>query len=283
MRVREVSSQVAWSEREGNFRSAKRSAAVVVATLAALLIFLSSNIYGARQSDMQRAAQAQMAQKRADERVHAKELLGEDWKIWKAGDCDLILTRSNWAMPSGMQGTITGGLLVELRSALPLREALLRQLQIKKHYDKMDARQKLAFDKMNPPEIVESEDDSILLYVERDAAYSGRHGNSESVDSPQQAAIELADGALIMPIKTQSLEYDDKNKMLYSFLRVINGKPVLAGDDQNLKVVFGKPLTAGGHILPLQDPKKFRIAKYPDDLQLSFGAADLIYNGKLEY
>jgi hypothetical protein len=268
--------------------SIKRSSMSAVAALAALLICLGLNIYAARQSDMQRAAQARMAQTRADERAHAEELLGEDWKSWTAADCDLILTRSNWAMPSGMQGTITGGLLIELRSALPIREALLRQLQIKKHYDTMDAQQKLAFDKKNPPEIVESENDPILLYVERDAAYSGRHGNSESVDSPQQAAIELADGALVMPIKTESLEYDDKNKMLYSFPRIINGNAVLAGDDQKLNFVFGAKLAAGGRILPLQDPSKFRInnAKLVDMRNLErvwFFSAGLRYQGKLEY
>lgn len=266
----------------------KRNSILAVATLAPLLISLSSNMYGVPQTaEAQRAAQARAAKVRA-EQAHARELLGANWKSWTGADCDLILTRSNWAMPSGMQGTITGGLLIELRSALPIREALLRQLQIKKHYDTMDAQQKLAFDKDNPPEIAESESDPTLLYVERDAAYSGRHGNAESVDSPQQAALELSDGTLVMPIRTEALGWIDGSKILYSFPRVINGKPVQTHDDQKLNFVFGAKLAAGGRILPLQDPRKFQInnAKLVDMRLLQrvwFLIDGLTYDGKVEY
>lgn len=252
----------------------KRSWLLPVATLVALLFSLGSSLYGARQTYIQRIEQENAAEKRAGQ-AHAAELLTHDWKRWTATDCDVILTYSKWVMSWPY-------LKVQLRSALPIRQALLRQLQIEKHYDTMNPEQGLAFDQKNPSEMLESENDPILLYIEHDVAYSGREGH-ESVSSPQQAAFELTDGTLVMPVKTEALGWVDNIKILYSFPRVINGKPALAGDDQNLKFVFGKPLAAGGRILPLQDPKKFRIAKYPNDVRLSFRAADLMYNGKLEY
>jgi hypothetical protein len=274
MRVQKVSSQVAWSEREGKLRSAKRSAAALVATLAALLLSLSSNVYGARQTYIQRIEQENAAQKLAGQ-AHAEDLLSQDWKRWTAADCNVILTYSKWVMSWPY-------LKVQLRSALPIREALLRQLQFEKHYDSMNPEQRLAFDQKNPPGMLETENDPILLYIEHDVTYSGREGNG-SVNSPQQTALELSDGTLVMPIKTEALEFEGESKIVYSFPRVINGKPVLTADDQNLKFVFGKSLVAGRRILPLQDPKKFRIAKDPNDVRLSFRSAELMYNGKLEY
>ena len=146
MRAKKVSSQVAWSEREARLRSAKRSAAVVVATLAALLISSSSTLDAARQTDIQRAMQTRAAQLRAARthaQAHTRELLKQDWKNWTASDCALVLNYSpstNGTLQSRVSGT------VQLRSALPIREALLRQLQVKKHYDAMNPQQKLRFD-----------------------------------------------------------------------------------------------------------------------------------------
>jgi hypothetical protein len=44
MRIGKVFSRVAWGEREGTFRSAKGSAAMVVATFAALLFCCTSSL-----------------------------------------------------------------------------------------------------------------------------------------------------------------------------------------------------------------------------------------------
>lgn len=187
-----------------------------------------------------------------------------------------------------MAGALSGGMVVQLRSALPVREALLRRLQLKKHYDTMEPQQKLAFDKSNPPEMAESENDPILLYVAHDTSYSTRRDDPGSIDPAQQAAIELADGTLVMPTKTEALGWIDEIETVYSFPRVINGNRVLERGDQKLKFVFGAKLPAGGRILPLQDPSKFQInsAKLVDMRllqQVWFFAAGLTYNGKLEY
>jgi hypothetical protein len=294
MRAKKVSSQVAWSEREAKLRSAKRSAAVVVATLAALLISSNFHLYGAQQTDIQRAMQARAVQRRAARaraQAHAQELLKRDWKDWTASDCVLVLTYSPWTN-GDLQSWISG--TVQLRSARPIREALLRQLQSKKRYDTMSPQQKLSFDKKNPTGMNESENDSILLYVEHDGI------GDIAPDQAQQTALELTDGTLVMPSKTESLQYDaDKDRILYSFPRVINGQPVLTANDQKLNFVFGKPLVRAGRVLPLQNPQSFKIHEYKlvpgpakgqkvllnDGLltSISFRAAELMHNGKLEY
>jgi hypothetical protein len=279
MRVEKVSSQVAWSEREGKHSSAKRNAAVLVAALAALLVTCGSvHLRGAQRSAIQLPTG-----------LLPEAIVTRDWKQWTAVDCDVILNYSSW----GLSWTTE---VEQLRSALPIREALLRQLQLKKHYDTMNSAEKLEFDKKNPPDLIETENDPILLYVEHDATYNG----GEDVYPAQQAALRLADGTLVMPIKTEALQDDqDANKIVYSFPRVINGKPVLAPGDQKLNFVFGKPMARAGRNRPLQDPQKFKIHAYKfgsvpgtkqkmlrsDGLMTgrSFPIAGLMYNGKLEY
>ena len=139
-----------------------------------------------------------------------------------------------------------------------------------------------------------TESDSILLYVEHDGV------GDIAPDPAQQTALKLANGTLVMPTKTESMQYDgDKDRILYSFPRVVNGESVLTANDQKLNFVFGKPLVRAGHILPRQDPQKFKIHEYKlvpgstkgqkvllnDGLLngISFAAAELMYNGKLEY
>jgi hypothetical protein len=99
----------------------------------------------------------------------------KDWKQWTANDCKKLLEDSPWShrklvenegninrLPSaGNQGTgaqaatadtaqnkDTGELnyVVQIRSAAPIREALIRQQQIDKQYEKMSDADKKAFD-----------------------------------------------------------------------------------------------------------------------------------------
>jgi len=206
-----------------------------------------------------------------------------DWRHWTKAECTVILNKSGWA---GELGYAYGNELVQLRSALPIREALLRQLQLKKHYDKMSPEKKLVFDQKNPSDMTENENNPIVLYAENDAVNedyfdfdygpSTRHTNPAQ---PTQVALQLADGSLIMPIKTEALQDDtDKNRFVYSFPRITNGMPVLTANSSKLRFVFGKRMEGGRRIRALQDPKKFKA-----NGGCSFPINELMYKGKLEY
>jgi hypothetical protein len=169
----------------------------------------------------------------------------------------------------------------------------------------MDPRQKLAFDEKNPPEITEGETDPVLLYVESDGhwycAFAGepsafrsctdRNGISRNATygSPSRArevALQLADGTLVMPIKTEAVQDDtEKKRFVYSFPRLIDGKPALAANDTGRTFIFGRILEGGGRVRPLQNAKKFRVADTSGAIpkRISFPTAGLMYNGKLAY
>jgi hypothetical protein len=117
----------------------------------------------------------------------------KDWKQWTAADCKKLLESSPWAvrkmienennvsrLPSaGNQGTgaqastadtaqnkDTGELnyVVQIRSAAPIREALVRQQQIDKQYDKMSDTDKKAFDS-EMDKLYPSNADRIIVHV----------------------------------------------------------------------------------------------------------------------
>jgi hypothetical protein len=287
MRIARDSSRVAWGERESKHRSAKGRAAMVVATFATLLIFCGSLSF-------------------ADQST-AKLPVSLAWTRWTNEECYAVLNSSPWAYgifsidsdnPNlraiiGRSSRKFAEGTIQLRSALPVREALLRQLQIDQKYDVMTAQQKLAFDQQFPVEMSENASDPILLYIEHDGQ------NNETVDvgsgismshtrpSPaREVALKLTDGTLVMPIKTEAIQNDeDQNKYLYSFPRTIVGKPVLSADDQALNFVFGRTLEGGKRIRPIQYPNKFRALVGEREIHkgVSFLTVDLMYNGKLEY
>jgi hypothetical protein len=267
---------------------ANRSAAFRTATLAALLISCVPFSYAGQSP--------------------AKLPVSLDWTHWIKEECDAMWTQSAWASRGQFWSKPLSANAVwsevpfapksaELRSALPVREAILRDEQLENHYDAMNPEQKLAFDKKYPPDLTEHEDDPILLYIENDGANEESYTRASNIHpsgwamghhTPHpatQVALKLSDGTLVMPIKTEALQDDvDKNRIMYSFPRVINGKPVLSMNDQYLTFVFGQALNGGGRIRPLQVPKKFRIgSNWMDPYEISFRVRDLIYNGKLEY
>jgi hypothetical protein len=115
------------------------------------------------------------------------------WKDWTAADCKKLLEDSPWAhrklienetnigrLPSaGAQGTgaapgtadtaqnkDTGEVnyVVQMRSAAPIREALIRQAQIDKQYDKMSDADKKTFD-AQMDKLYKYNDDTIAVHV----------------------------------------------------------------------------------------------------------------------
>ena len=55
---------------------------------------------------------------------------------------------------------------VQLRSALPIRQAIVRQLQLQQKYDKMNDTQRSEFDKQAEQILIRSYDNAILVHVD---------------------------------------------------------------------------------------------------------------------
>ena len=115
----------------------------------------------------------------------------KDWKQWTVSDCKKLLESSPWAvrkmvenesnvnrLPSAANGANADTALnkdagevnyiVQIRSAVPIRQALIRQQQIEKQYDKMSDADKKAFD-AQMDQTFPLGDDRVIVHVK----YSG--------------------------------------------------------------------------------------------------------------
>jgi hypothetical protein len=111
----------------------------------------------------------------------------KDWKHWSKDECAKILADSPWTkkwaksqMGSPQMPGVSGAVLegasgektpemhysVQLRSALPIREAVVRLAQIQNKYDKMTDAQKKDFDEKAGSLLSRNYDDVILVRVE---------------------------------------------------------------------------------------------------------------------
>jgi hypothetical protein len=275
MQTKKVSSQVAWSERETKLRSAKRSAAAVVATLAALLIFCSS--YTATPAELKH-----------------KPWIEKDWTQWSATDCEYVRRYSPWAdydghetAPSVSANGQTAHYWAQLLSSLPMREANLRELQIAKSYSRMNAAKKQAFDQEHSADLAENVNDPVRIWMGQLLTDTAAVREGYAVPPPVfQAALKLSDGTIVTPIEILAggLAMYQKGGVTYVFSRTVKGQPLYSTNDKNLTIVFGCALTFKERFVRVagQDLPPFR-ANCGGPRADEFPIAPMIYNGKLEY
>lgn len=222
--------------------------------------------------------------------------VAKDWTQWGDDDCHTILYKSPWVRSEEStvecsncnHGGILMGSVIQLRSALPFRQALLKRLELEKGYDKMKPDRKEDFDQahlhdLDPP-------DQILILIVNTSGEPPPGSRSVQPDNvsgprpPRQAALRLVDGTYIPPVKTSSVKYfptaigSFNNQFEYVFPRTVGGKPLYLTSDSFLIVELGAPL--------LLDQKTHRIIPQPfqdSGEGYTFKISDLMYKGKLEY
>jgi hypothetical protein len=236
------------------------------------------------------------AQHEATELKH-KPWVEKDWTTWTDWDCSNTLRYSpwvwideGWGRETGLTSQtrdvteLTSGVTIEFISALPYRQAKLRQLQLVKHYDKMNPAQKQGFDQEHADILFETDDDPIRISY----AYSpGNQGYSGIPTlSPRRAALKLADGTIVTASETtlQSPPADISSRgyaILYVFPRKIDGKPLYAPTDKSIALIFGDTLQLDKNTNQARPytPADF----HPGVGGYDFHIADMIYKGKLEY
>jgi hypothetical protein len=226
----------------------------------------------------------------------AQPWLYKDWTKWNLNDCGLVLSNSPWSHrteynPFAGNGQGYKETVVQLRSALPVRQALLRNLQLQKHYDRMDAQRKLEFDQQHASELNDHTDEKVDVIISNSSYQPPLDPNSRRTSAPfydphppTQAALSLSDGTLLQPSQTNvsppSVGMDlSMNRLEYIFPRTVSGKPLYSTRDSLLAICLGAPLILDkktGAILGHTDFRNSRKA-------YEFKIADLMYKGNVEY
>jgi len=219
-----------------------------------------------------------------------KPWIEKDWTQWTQHDCSIILGGSPWNqwkvyIPSPVIASYTPsfGSRVQIRSALPIRQAVLRESQLEARYEKMKPDKKNAFDLAHAHDLDPA--DQVLLYI--DNSSTDTPAPEPSVSSPplaRQVVLRLADGTLVLPTETNKVKYtpdtlnSPQNQFEYVFPRTVGGKPLFSPGDECLVIELGAPLVF--------DKKTHNVVRedFRDSgKRYTFKIADLMYKGKLEY
>jgi hypothetical protein len=211
--------------------------------------------------------------------------IAKDWTMWTAKDCQLVLNNSPWAHEQAGGVSMTERIL----SALPIREALLKQLQLDKHYDKMNAQGKLKFDQEHTAGLMEGYENrvvvEIVIVVWEPPPPSGSHDASASLlPGANQVALRRSDGSFVLPTEinvSDANTFDTRGtKTDYVFPRVSDGKPLFATNNSDLVIVLGIPLIVDKKTHKAQEQN---FQPWPGGDSYSFKISEMMYKGKLEY
>lgn len=192
----------------------------------------------------------------------------KDWKDWSKDDCRKVLEDSPWAQRwsqsdsksanfatrnrgtegVGSESELTVYYLVQLRSAKPVREAVVRQVFIANRYDDLEPPQQESMRKQTDAFLNRTYDDVIVVHViygsnvqeynRALATFWQTHYAEGTV--PQEAFLNGPRGQKITPLKLISHKGGDQEFELI-FPRLVDGKPLLEPGDKSMSVEFSSP------------------------------------------
>jgi len=222
----------------------------------------------------------------------------KDWKTWTKGDCKKMLEESPWSkralvennssngsLPSagqGIQNTAqlgnsgTGDITyyVQLRTATPVREAVIRQAQIDAKYDKLSDAEKKAFDDKMDQQLNTMKPDTIAVHVvfetgkpELEKVIEDYWHSLPDNTVPMNFYLITEKGAKVPPVNFSFAKGTD-DEFDVVFPRNVGSDPVIAANAKSMKIQFDNP--AYGDF-----PTKAVTVEYKFD-KMSF-------NGKLTY
>ena len=186
----------------------------------------------------------------------------KEYKEWAQKDCAKLLTDSPWAQKfeltsvqvmdnSGNKTSTDGGQPyirygIQFRSALPVRQAMVRQGQIANKYESLSADQKQAFDKQASAMLDGFPTDSVVVNVSY--ATNDNDRDQELAQWWQTKTTELLKtqvyltcGKTKVPIARYIAAQGGSRSFQFIFPREVDGKPVIAPQDKSIKLEFPYP------------------------------------------
>jgi hypothetical protein len=198
----------------------------------------------------------------------------KEWKRWSAEECKKVLEDSPWAhrwaqsdpkvamgrtgnlgtmgntndVTVGDDNTLGIWYVVQLRTAQPIREANVRQQELRANYDSLDEKNRANIDEQAKKILSQNFDDFVIVRVyygsniplyDRDLVTFWQGAYASGI-VPQDAYLITARGKRLTPIKMVSTR-TDVHEFELVFPRVVDGEPVAAGDSKILSVEFYSP------------------------------------------
>jgi len=215
-------------------------------------------------------------------------VLGQVWvkkeyKNWSSNDCEKILTNSPWAKnqsiyAAGLDNVGEGGqaytkFIIQLHSALPMRQASVRQQQLAVKYDNLPPEEKQKLDQQAASYLNADYSQKVYVKIYYETNVSAaimdmeRSWRTKTIANFQNSAYLTSSKGVRVAADGYSASAKE-SYIIFTFPRVRDGQPLLSMEDKNLILQF--------EYTPIQSMGDGRA-------QFEFKVKDMIYNGVIEY
>jgi hypothetical protein len=218
----------------------------------------------------------------------------KQYEKWSQKECQKLLEDSPWAqdftlLDSGLQQSTKASddgqqfyikYQMQLRSALPVRQALVRQMQIAQKYDGLGPEQKQQFDQSANAFLSSSFPDAVILYVtyetnsQTKAMELSQHWQSQTTDLLKNSVYLRNSRGDKVAITQFNAAQGAERGFQFIFPRQINGQPLLSPEDKSLMLEFTYPVVkVPGTFNDLGDGRGF----------MEFKPKKMVFQGNLVY
>jgi hypothetical protein len=221
--------------------------------------------------------------------------LAKDWRRWSKDECHTLLNESPWA--HGWVGRAQAGnahmgsappseavladqlvYAVQLRSSLPVREAIVRERQLDQKYENMTNAERAAFDAQAGPILNRDYGDSILVHVDF-AKSKTRADLAGELNALVQKVPDALNAMLVGDDRSQTkairVTMNSKEPYTIDFLfpRAIAGTPAIREGQKKFSVQFQSP----------QLPDVNGLSVPNQVVVCNFDLSKMVVNGKVSY
>jgi hypothetical protein len=215
---------------------------------------------------------------------------------WSQKECGKLLEKSPWAQDftltdSGLQQSTQASddgqqfyikYQMQFRSALPVRQAVVRQMQIAQKYDSLPAEQKQQFDEGAKKFLSTDYSNAIVIYVtystnlQTKAMELARYWQSQTTDLLKNSIFLRNSKGTQVPIAQFNVASGGERSFQFIFPRQVNGEPLIGLEDKSLMLEFRYPEIVVPNTFPerkLGDGRGF----------MEFKPQKMIFQGNLAY
>lgn len=230
------------------------------------------------------------------------------WQQWTKQECDKMLTDSPWArkftsseIRIQASGIRTGGTqeretqptieyIAHLRSALPVRQAVVRLMQIQTRYDRMSDAEKRNFDKQAADYLNQDFSNRVVVHIIYQSNITALQQGlddtwrASTTDLPADTYL-IAPGGDRMTLTRFIPPVPEAPEFELIFSKELNGEPLVSPTDKKFQVqlpVINKSHPASQTLLTGQLAYT-STALAETRVLFEFEVQKMIFNGKLEY
>jgi hypothetical protein len=190
----------------------------------------------------------------------------KDYREWTQKECAKMLEDSPWAKQLKWQKTMQsdkddaatlGGdspyinYQAQLNTALPIRQAIIRQQQLANKYDSLSAEQKQQFDKNADTYLSAIPGDTIIVkinYSTNNSNYDqdlARNWQSKTTELLQNSVFLIPSKGAKVRLARFAVAQGSLREFQFAFPRQVDGKDVIGPEDKSFKLQFPCPIVSG--------------------------------------